>query len=222
MSERATGLVLRTRPYSETSLIVHWLTAEAGRLATLAKGARRPKSPLRGKLDLFYLAEFNYQRARRSDLHTLREVVLRATYPVLRADLSRLRLATHCVLLTEQTTEPEAPVPEVYRLLQATLDRLSQSQGHTSPHLAFVFECRLLAELGWRPNPSDRALSPGARQLLELWLAANLDIAWRAQPSAAQTAEFRDYLQRFMLEHLGRVPRGRTAALASTQPMDYS
>ena len=46
--ERATGLVLRTRPLTETSLIVLWLTREAGRLATVAKGARRPKSPFRG------------------------------------------------------------------------------------------------------------------------------------------------------------------------------
>ena len=46
--ERATGIVLRTYPLTETSLIIHWLTAELGRLATVAKGARRPKSPFRG------------------------------------------------------------------------------------------------------------------------------------------------------------------------------
>ena len=56
--EQATGWVLRKRLLTETSLIVHWLTAEQGRVATVAKGARRPKSPYRGKLDLFYLADF--------------------------------------------------------------------------------------------------------------------------------------------------------------------
>ena len=40
-SERSTGLILRTRALTETSLIVHWLTPDLGRLATVAKGARR-------------------------------------------------------------------------------------------------------------------------------------------------------------------------------------
>jgi len=61
--ERSRGVVLRIRPLTETSLIVHWLTADCGRLATVAKGARRAKSPFRGKLDLFYEAELSFQRA---------------------------------------------------------------------------------------------------------------------------------------------------------------
>ncbi len=46
MDERATGLIVRTRPLTETSLIVHWLTSDLGRNATVAKGVRRQKSPL--------------------------------------------------------------------------------------------------------------------------------------------------------------------------------
>ena len=38
-SESATGIILRTRPFTETSLIVNWLTAEQGRISTVAKGA---------------------------------------------------------------------------------------------------------------------------------------------------------------------------------------
>ena len=41
MIQNATGLILRTRPLTETSLIVHWLTPDFGRIATVAKGARR-------------------------------------------------------------------------------------------------------------------------------------------------------------------------------------
>ena len=81
MDERATGLVLRVFPITETSLVVHWLSPQAGRIGTVAKGARRPKSPFRGKLDLFHLAEFNFRRSRRSDLHSLCEVALQETFP---------------------------------------------------------------------------------------------------------------------------------------------
>ncbi|SVC52518.1 uncharacterized protein METZ01_LOCUS305372, partial [marine metagenome] len=43
-------MVLRVFPLTETSLVVHWLSPEAGRIGTVAKGARRAKSPFRGKL----------------------------------------------------------------------------------------------------------------------------------------------------------------------------
>jgi DNA repair protein RecO (recombination protein O) len=87
MVEKSTGLILRTRLLTENSLIVHWLTPELGRPATVAKGARRPKSPFRGKLDLFYVADFSFSRSRFSELHNLREIALRETHEYLRRDL---------------------------------------------------------------------------------------------------------------------------------------
>src|SRR2546426_12095054 len=93
--ERSSGIIVRTRLLTETSLIVHWVTPEFGRIATVAKGARRPKSPFRGKLDLFYEADFSFLRSRRSDLHTLKEAVLRQTHPSLRRDLARLQQAAY-------------------------------------------------------------------------------------------------------------------------------
>ena len=44
--ERA--FVLHSYPYSETSLIVDVFTVRFGRLPLLARGARRPRSQLRG------------------------------------------------------------------------------------------------------------------------------------------------------------------------------
>src|ERR1051325_2878610 len=111
MTESATGLILRTRPLTETSLIVSWLTPDCGRIATVAKGARRPKSPVRGKLDLFYLADFSFQRSRRSELHTLREIVLRETNSALRKELAYLQQASYCAALIEQSTETGTPLP---------------------------------------------------------------------------------------------------------------
>ena len=62
MDERGHGVVMRVRPLTETSLVVHWMTLEHGRLATVAKGARRPKSAFAGRLDLFMEGEFSFQQ----------------------------------------------------------------------------------------------------------------------------------------------------------------
>src|SRR5436189_490120 len=144
MVERSQGLILRTRQLTETSLIFHSLTPDAGRIATVAKGARRPNSPFRGQLDLFYLADFSFSRSRRSDLHTLREVLLRETHTALREQLASLQQACYCAALIEQTTETETPLPTVFKLLAGLLDHLPEHP----PRLLtiFAFEMKLLAE----------------------------------------------------------------------------
>src|SRR5215213_2395132 len=137
MDERSTGIILRTRPLTETSLIVHWLTADLGRIATVAKGARRPKSPLRGKLDLFYEADFSFARSRRSELHNLREVLLRETNAELRKSLGRLQQASYFAALIEQTTEIETPLPRIFSLMRSALHELAMKPP--SPRTVFAF-----------------------------------------------------------------------------------
>jgi DNA repair protein RecO (recombination protein O) len=211
IDERSTGLVVRLKPLTETSLIVHWLSADLGRLATVAKGARRPKSPFRGKLDLFYLAEFSFQRSRRSDLHTLREVNLRETYSVLRQDLSALQQASYCAILCELTTESDTPVPAVFALLKQLLEHVTQQP--IQPFTVFAFEMKLLAELGLAPPLHEAKLSPGARRLLEKSLSSDWPTLPRFKPSRPQLEEMGSYLYDFLLFHLGKVPPGRAGAI---------
>ena len=133
MDEKSPGLILRTRLLTETSLIVHWLTPDLGRIATVAKGARRPKSPFRGKLDLFHVADLSFARSRRSELHTLREVAIRETYPALRQDLQLLRQAAYAAQLIEQTTETETPLPGMFQLMLDLLTFLAKPRPGRPP-----------------------------------------------------------------------------------------
>ncbi|MDB4538630.1 recombination protein O N-terminal domain-containing protein, partial [bacterium] len=47
------GLLLRRTPFGETSLVVHVLTPDHGRVELMAKGAHRPRSRFFGVLDWF-------------------------------------------------------------------------------------------------------------------------------------------------------------------------
>ena len=62
--ETTAAILLRKRKLSDTSLIVSWCTESLGCIQTVAKGARRPKSPFAGKLDLFFEAEISIVRSR--------------------------------------------------------------------------------------------------------------------------------------------------------------
>lgn len=211
MIETATGLVLRTRPLTETSLIVQWLTPELGRLATVAKGARRPKSPFRGKLDLFYLADFSFARSRRSELHTLREVSLRETHSVLRQDLAALQQASYCAALVEQSTETETPLPAVFDLFRGLLKRLTG--GPAEPETIFAFELKLLKELGLQPPAQLNELNAGAQQILRTLTDGEWGLIARLKPSESQLKALGQFLFGFLMYHLGKVPKGRNLAL---------
>lgn len=214
MIESATGLVLRARPLTETSLIIHWLTPHLGRLATVAKGARRPKSPFRGKLDLFYLADFSFQRSRRSDLHNLREVSLKESHPRLREDLGRIQQASYCAALLEQTTEAETPLPGLFELVGTLLGHLGSHP--TQPQTIFAFELKLLEHLGLQPDLDQGRLTAGAKELARQLFARDWALASRLKLSGPQVEELRQFLHGFLVFHLGKVPAGRAAALEST------
>jgi DNA repair protein RecO (recombination protein O) len=213
MIETATGLILRTRPLTETSLIVHWLTPDHGRLATVAKGACRPKSPFRGKLDLFYLADFSFSRSQRSELHNLREVSLRKIHTPLRRELILLQQAAYCAELIEQTTETETPLPVFFELLDGLLDALPHQPP--GPQAILGFELKLLNELGLEPDLAGSGLAPGTAQIARALAEGDWDHISRLRLSAAQTVELRQFLHRFILSHLGKIPRARAAAVGT-------
>jgi DNA repair protein RecO (recombination protein O) len=125
--ESATAILLRKRKLSDTSLIVHWCTDSLGVVQTVAKGARQAKSAFAGKLDLFFEAEIQISRSRKSNLHTLREVALRNPYPGIRETYLRMQTAAYFVELVEICTETDHHDAELFALLQRAFGYLSTS-----------------------------------------------------------------------------------------------
>lgn len=210
--ENATGIILRTRPLSDTSLIVNWLTAELGRISTVGKGARRRESPFRGKLDLFYSADFSFARSRKSELHTLREVSVKDTRLTIRQDLKRLEMASYATTLIEQATEIETPLAEVYELVWNFLEAITK--GEPRSQLVYAFELKLLNELGLGPELNETKLSAGAREIARNLLEQDFAFCGNLILSPGQANELRQYLHGFLIYHLGKTPKNRATATA--------
>ena len=112
------AILLRKRKFSDTSLIVSWCTESLGCIQTVAKGARRTKSPFAGKLDLFFETEIQIAPSRRSTLHTLTEVALRNPFAGIRSNYLRTQTAAYFVELIELCTERDHHEPELFALLR--------------------------------------------------------------------------------------------------------
>ena len=212
MIENATGIILRTRPLTETSLIVNWLTPNLGRIATVAKGARRARSPFAGKLDLFYTAEFSFRRSRVSELHQLREVKLLQTRRQIRDDMAKLQQAAYASAWLELTTETQTPLPEIFQLVQGFLETLAHHPPSTQN--IFTLELSLLREFGLEPDWPATRLTAGTQKIAVALVTGDWENAQRLKLSEAQANELGLFLQNYLTTHFGRIPRGRLMALS--------
>jgi DNA repair protein RecO (recombination protein O) len=143
------AILLRKRKFSDTSLIVSWCTESLGCIQTVAKGARRAKTPFAGKLDLFFETEISIAPSRKSTLHTLTEVVLKNPFAGIRQNYLRTQAAAYFVELIEICTERDHHEPELFALLRRAFGYLDAND----PNLRAIshFETELARIAGVHP-----------------------------------------------------------------------
>lgn len=177
-STRAT--LIRLTRLTDTSLIVHWFTADHGLVKTVAKGARQPKSPFAGRLDLFFSGEITYQRAKRGELHGLREVSIDHWREGLRRNYTSTLLAAYFCQLLDAAVEPEHPEPELHDLLVRALNHIDSAE----PSLKALrhFERELVRLLG--VSHSQREANTSLHELLGTLPSSRDDLIERLSPNA--------------------------------------
>jgi len=139
------GFVLHTWPYKETSLIVEVFSRSRGRLGILARGARRPRSALRGLLLAFQPLRLSWSGS--AELGTLTS----AEWSGGEAALSGTGLMCGFYLneLLLRLLPREDPHEALFDAYAGALTRLAA--GEPQAPVLRAFERRLLAELGYAP-----------------------------------------------------------------------
>ncbi|MES2474513.1 MAG: DNA repair protein RecO [Verrucomicrobiota bacterium] len=160
------AIVLRLTRLTETSLIVHWFTVEFGLVKTVARGARRSKSPFNGQIDLFFGGEISFGQARGAgDLHHLREVATDRWREGLRRNYTTTLLAGYCCQLIEMAVEPEHPDPDLHDLLRRVLDHLDLTEPSLKSLLHFESELARLLGVSHHRQPAHVSLSDALGKL---------------------------------------------------------
>jgi len=135
--------LLHAYPYSETSLIIEVFARDHGRLAMLARGARRPRSALRGVLHAFQPLELGWFGA--GEVKTLAKAEWLGGLPLLRGDGLLLGYYLNELLLKLLAREdPHAVLFDAYAAALAAL-----AGGATEAAELRRFEKTLLRELGY-------------------------------------------------------------------------
>ncbi|MDQ7004355.1 MAG: DNA repair protein RecO [Ghiorsea sp.] len=137
------ALLLRSIPYSDSSLILHLFTQNHGRISLMARGARRPKSSFRGGLMPMHQLHIRWREPRTGNMGTLLEV--QRLTPLLP---EHLMLAGQDLLAKASTLFPDG-VEQGYMELQHAFHLLRQRPEH-SGQLAAIWS--MLERAGWAAN----------------------------------------------------------------------
>ena len=141
-----TAFVLHTYPYRETSLIVEMFTATYGRVAMVARGAKRPRSELRGLLNAFQLLLVSWAGA--GELKTLLAADWRGGMPLPQG--AALLCGFYLNELLLKLVPREDPHPKLWAEYESALAGLIEHPAPAEQAATLRrFELRLLAELGY-------------------------------------------------------------------------
>jgi DNA repair protein RecO (recombination protein O) len=139
------GYVLHTYPYKETSLIVEAFTRGFGRVALLARGARRPRSAMRGVLLSFHPLQLGWSAS--AELGNLISAEFAgALQPLSGRGLMCGFYLNELVLRLLPRDDAHEALFDVYAMALGALSR-----GAAQAAVLRSFEKRLLAELGYAP-----------------------------------------------------------------------
>lgn len=153
------GIVLRATETKESDYILTVLTAEHGRLAVIARGARRKNSRLAAACQLLAFSELVLYR--RGDWYMLDEGSTVTLFDGLRADLEKLSLASYFAEMTETVTAEDIPCAEILSLLLNALYALD-TLGKDPALVRAAFELKLLSLSGYEPLLADCAMCGAA------------------------------------------------------------
>ncbi|PSL45016.1 DNA replication and repair protein RecO [Salsuginibacillus halophilus] len=125
MLQKVEGVVIRTVDYGESHVIVTLLTKERGKIAVMARGAKKTKSTLASSVQLFAHGIYVYKAGSGQGVHTLSQGDVIQSFPSIRKDLLLTAYASCAVELMDKATNDQERSGRWFELLSAVLERMN-------------------------------------------------------------------------------------------------
>lgn len=143
------AIVIRRADYSDYDRMITLFSPELGRVEAIARGCRRPKSPLVNAVEPFTSGEFQLYSHR--ERNSLEQCQISESYFELRADYDRLRHGAYWLKLLDTAILPDTPAPDLFIVTLRALAHLNY--GELPPELVtFAFECHFMRLMGLSPR----------------------------------------------------------------------
>jgi len=145
------AILLRTSPFSETSLILRFLTPDYGVVSVLARGVRTGASKGRSSLEIFQRGELTFAYTEGKDLHGFREFEPLGSPRGLASDLLRLSGASFLAEILLAHME-EAPNEALFLDFVEGVDRIAEGPSRDLPGCILAQAWAMLSDFGFPPS----------------------------------------------------------------------
>lgn len=143
------AIVIRRADYSDYDRMITLFSPELGRVEAIARGCRRPKSPLVNAVEPFTSGEFQLFSHR--ERNSLEQCQISESYFELRSDYDKLRHGVYWLKLLDTAILPDTPAPDLFIITLRALAHLNY--GELPPELVtFAFECHFMRLMGLSPR----------------------------------------------------------------------
>src|SRR5579864_898288 len=122
---KTSAVVLRSRNYGEADRILTLFTTERGKIDAIAKGVRRTKGHLTGRLEFANEVELGMHRGRNMDVVVSADIERAHWRDIVQPE--RFAAANLAVEVLDAFCEPDLAMPDVYALLTGVLRAIATS-----------------------------------------------------------------------------------------------
>lgn len=145
------AVILKSFPYSETSIIARCYTKEQGKISVIVKGARRKKSPLAAYFQPMNYLDLVYYYKSTRDLQAVSKASFLEIWSSLNSDLKKIAYGLAILELTDKTNTENDPHPDLFDELITVIKALNDSELRLNL-IFWYYQVKLLTTLGFRPD----------------------------------------------------------------------
>jgi DNA repair protein RecO (recombination protein O) len=206
------GIVVRTTPYGDTSIVTQLYTALFGMQTYLVKGIRKSTAKMPSRAACFQpgaILDLVVYHQPNKNLQYIREFSWEYLYRELFSDVVKNAVAQYMLeLLQHCLRQPEAH-PELYELLDQSLRQLDQGSPAFTSNLPLYFSLRLASELGFGFQGEYHTATP-VLDLKESFFIKDIpDHPYYLQGSVAATSALLSQLQTDQYSNLEQIRMNR-------------
>ncbi|MFO7930909.1 MAG: DNA repair protein RecO [Thermodesulfobacteriota bacterium] len=152
MSEFSTSAILLRRiDQGDYDLIITFLTLAKGKIAAVAKNAKKSRKRFSGLLEPFTALELVCSISRKGGMPVIREASMQSPFAGIRADVYKTLYAGYWAELVNGWLEEWKPQPGIYRLLYEALYALDLDLAGPA-EISIIFQMRFLSISGLSPK----------------------------------------------------------------------
>ncbi|MAJ45078.1 MAG: DNA repair protein RecO [Candidatus Marinimicrobia bacterium] len=125
MVQESSGIILKSIPFSESSIISRVFTPDFGKISLIARGAKKSKSGSSAMLEPMNIVEFQMNFNESKDLQVMRDISIQHNLSTIRTNIKKMATGLVIVEILDKTSHQLDPSPILYRLVKSSISQLN-------------------------------------------------------------------------------------------------